>query len=130
VKATQPLLTPEIKQRLSVLGLLTPVPTKQHDGPAQRFKFKGAKGEIGFISALSQHFCSQCNRLRLTASGQLRPCLLSDYQEDLKTSLRAGCSDQELADLFIKAVHFKPLEHKLRTHRQGTVNSQMCSIGG
>jgi cyclic pyranopterin phosphate synthase len=125
-----PLLIPEIKERLSSIGNLIHVPRKQYDGPAERYKFQGAKGEIGFIGALSHHFCDTCNRLRLTASGQLRPCLLSDHQFDLKRPLRSGCSDKELADLFVAAVKTKPCDHNLAVKDPVGVSCQMSSIGG
>ena len=95
-----PLLAPMIKQRISSLGQLQAVEKSSLDGPAQRYRFEGAMGEVGFIPAMSQHFCERCNRLRLTASGQLRPCLLSDRQEDLKGPLRAGCSDADIDGIF------------------------------
>jgi cyclic pyranopterin phosphate synthase len=78
------LLAPEIKKRISVLGHLIPVRNSANDGPAQRYRFDGAAGEIGFIHAMSHHFCDRCNRLRLTARGQLRPCLLSDHRNILQ----------------------------------------------
>ena len=124
------LLAPEIKQRISTLGKLVPVQNSRNDGPAKRYRFEGAPGEIGFIHALSQHFCNTCNRLRLTASGQLRPCLLSDHQEDIKGPLRSGCSDQEIADIFIKAIHHKPSDHNLERHKVIRVCSEMRAIGG
>jgi cyclic pyranopterin phosphate synthase len=124
------LLAPEIKNRISSLGKLLPVQVAEHDGPAQRYKFENAKGEIGFIPALSQHFCNQCNRLRLTASGQLRPCLLSDHQENLKALLRQGCTDQELTDIFFAAVKHKPSDHNLATKDVMRVGGQMNAIGG
>ena len=124
------LLAPEIKNRISVLGDLRPVRNSENDGPAKRYQFEGAKGEIGFIHALSQHFCNQCNRLRLTAGGQLRPCLLSDHQEDLKSPLRMGCSDQQLAEVFLKAVCHKPSDHNLAGHKATRVCGQMRAIGG
>ena len=124
------LLAPEIKQRISTLGNLVPVRNSKNDGPAKRYQFKDAPGEIGFIHALSQHFCDTCNRLRLTASGQLRPCLLSDHQEDMKGPLRSGCSDQELADIFLKAVHHKPSDHNLAGNNVARVCSEMRAIGG
>jgi GTP 3',8-cyclase len=65
------------------LGCLEPVPPENGDGPARRFKIKGAAGELGFISAVSNHFCAACNRLRLTARCALRTCLLSDVETDL-----------------------------------------------
>ena len=124
------LLAPEIKRRISTLGNLIPVQNSKNDGPAKRYQFAGAKGEIGFIPALSQHFCDRCNRLRLTASGQLRACLLSDRQEDIKGPLRSGCSDQELADIFLKAMHHKPSDHNLAGHNVIRVCGEMRAIGG
>jgi cyclic pyranopterin phosphate synthase len=124
------LLAPEIKNRISSLGKLIPVQVAEHDGPAQRYKFEHAKGEVGFIPALSQHFCNKCNRLRLTASGQLRPCLLSDHQENLKALLRQGCTDQELADIFLTAVTHKPSDHNLAAQDPMRVGGQMNAIGG
>ncbi len=107
------LLAPEIKKRISVLGSLIPVPNSMNDGPAQRYHFEGAAGEIGFIHALSHHFCDRCNRLRLTARGQLRPCLLSDHHEDVKGIMRTGGTDEQLAEVFFKAVRHKPSDHNL-----------------
>ena len=124
------LLVPEIKERISSIGKLIAVQGVQHDGPAQRYKFEDAKGEIGFIPALSQHFCNKCNRLRLTASGHLRPCLLTDHQEDLKSLLRKDCSDQDLANIFFKAIQHKPADHNLAGHDRTPVCSQMRAIGG
>ena len=124
------LLAPEIKQRINSLGNLVALQNSKNDGPARRYQFEGAPGEIGFIHALSQHFCDTCNRLRLTASGQLRPCLLSDHQEDIKGPLRSGCSDRELAEIFIKAMHHKPSDHNLAGHRVARVCSEMRAIGG
>jgi cyclic pyranopterin phosphate synthase len=124
------LLAPEIKERFRVLGKLIPIKNDQNDGPAKRYKIEGAVGEIGFIPAISQHFCNGCNRLRLTASGQLRPCLLSDHQEDLRGLLRGGGSDQQLAEHFFKAVRHKPSDHNLAGQRAGRVCGQMRAIGG
>jgi cyclic pyranopterin phosphate synthase len=124
------LLAPEIKKRVNVLGKLIPVKNGINDGPARRYKFKGAKGEIGFIHAISKHFCNECNRLRLTASGKLRPCLLSDSEEDLKGPLRRGCLDSELADVFLRAVSHKPVDHNIASDQPGKVAGQMSAIGG
>ncbi len=122
------ILAPEIMNILSAIGELVPVERKQHDGPAERYRFKEAIGEIGFIRPLSHHFCAQCNRLRLTASGQLRPCLLSDAQHDLKTALRNKSSDAEISDIFLTAARFKPHRHHLI--EEENVKSQMSLIGG
>ena len=124
------LLAPEIKSRISELGNLVAVQETENDGPAQRYQFEGAVGEIGFIPALSQHFCNKCNRLRLTASGQLRPCLLSDHQEDLKTAIRQDVSDRQLADIFIRAVRHKPSDHNLLANSSARVSAAMRGIGG
>ena len=124
------LLAPEIKKRISVLGNLIPVPNALSDGPAQRYHIEGAAGEIGFIHALSHHFCDRCNRLRLTARGQLRPCLLSDHHEDVRGIMRSGGTDEQLAEVFFKAVDHKPSDHNLASQNPSGVCSQMSSIGG
>lgn len=120
----------EIRNRIQPLGRLISIKNGMNDGPAERFKFEGAKGEIGFIRPLSHHICHRCNRLRLTASGQLRPCLLSDHQESLKDLMRRGCSDKDLADIFLKVVHFKPHQHNLSADFPKRVENQMSGIGG
>jgi len=124
------LLVPEIKDQIGVLGNLIAVQEDRHDGPAQRYRYPDAKGEVGFIPAISQHFCNKCNRLRLTASGQLRPCLLSDHQEDLKKVLRENGSDRDLADIFIRSVNYKPSDHNLVSQKPAHVCGQMRAIGG
>ena len=125
-----PLLVPEIEERIGALGKLVPVERREMDGPAHRYRFDGAPGEIGFIPAISHQFCRRCNRLRLTASGQLRPCLLSDRQEDLKGPLRRGCSDADLAEVFFSATRHKPSDHNLAVGEPAHVCCQMRSIGG
>ncbi len=124
------LLVPEIKERISALGTLVAVRETAHDGPAQRYRYADAKGEVGFIPALSQHFCNKCNRLRLTASGQLRPCLLSDRQQDLKKALREKGSDRDLAKIFAAAVDHKPSDHNLIPKKSAHACGQMRAIGG
>jgi cyclic pyranopterin phosphate synthase len=124
------ILTPEIKTRLRSLGALHPVAGGIHDGPAERYRFEGASGEVGFISALSHHFCERCNRLRLTASGCLRPCLLSENEVDLKGPLRQGCSDRCLEEIFIDSLKLKPSDHNLSEDLKRKVGGQMSSIGG
>ncbi len=124
------LLAPEILSRIRPLGELIPIRPGREDGPAERYRFRGAQGEIGIIQPLTNHFCHRCNRLRLTASGQLRPCLLSDRQEDLKGPIRKGCLDGEIVKVFLKAVRFKPMEHRVDDARSGEVRCAMSSIGG
>jgi len=130
INKNKPLLVPEIKARLSGTGEMIPVENGINDGPVMRYKYKGAAGEIGFISPISNHFCNTCNRLRLTASGHLRPCLLSDRQVDLKTPLRSGASNKEISDIFLKAVACKSLEHNLTAAGSSGIIGQMQAIGG
>lgn len=130
INSERHLLAPEIKKRIQRLGKLTPVDRNLNDGPAERFKFESARGEIGFIRPISQHFCNTCNRLRLTASGQLRPCLMSNDQIDMKILIRQGCSDGELGEAFLQAVRQKPSEHHLADNYFARVSAQMCAIGG
>jgi cyclic pyranopterin phosphate synthase len=124
------ILADDIRSRLESLGDLVPVQKRLLDGPAERFKFKGAAGEIGFIRPMSHHFCGECNRLRLTANGQLRPCLLSDRKEDLRSPLRSGCSDSELAEVFFRAIRHKHEWHHFGPGNKNRVMDQMTGIGG
>jgi cyclic pyranopterin phosphate synthase len=103
----------EMRRRLEPLGELTPCLPSVGNGPAKYFRLPNAKGAIGFITPISEHFCFQCNRMRLTADGRLRPCLLSDYEVDLKQSLRRGISLAGLEKLIKKAVAGKPERHQL-----------------
>jgi cyclic pyranopterin phosphate synthase len=103
----------EMRQRLEQLGELEPCLPTIGNGPAKYFRFPNARGTIGFISPVSEHFCFDCNRLRLTADGKLRPCLLSDYEIDLKQPLRRGVSSAGLKKLIEEAVANKPLRHQL-----------------
>lgn len=103
----------EMKQRLEVLGKLEPCSLVMGNGPAKYFRLPGAKGTIGFITPISEHFCFRCNRLRLTADGKLRLCLLSDEEIDLRAPLRNSTTPEELKRLIEKAVDSKPLRHHL-----------------
>ena len=94
-------------------------------GPAEYFHFPGALGTVGFISPLSRHFCSSCNRLRLTADGKLRPCLFSDTEYDLRSVLREGTEEDQRA-VFLQALGAKPDEH----HDKVGTERGMSQIGG
>jgi len=111
--ASQFVSVSELRQRLDQLGELEPCLTSAGNGPAKYFRFLNAKGTIGFITPISEHFCFQCNRLRLTADGKLRPCLLSEDEIDLKQPLRSGISSAGLKGLIEEAVARKPLHHHL-----------------
>ena len=94
-------------------------------GPARYFAFPNAEGTVGFISPLSRHFCSECNRLRLTADGKLRPCLFSDREVDVRAALRDGGEDA-VYDCFLQALQLKPDEH----HDRVGTERRMSQIGG
>jgi cyclic pyranopterin phosphate synthase len=112
-KAVQFVSVSEMRKQLEQLGELEPCLPSVGNGPAKYFRFPRAKGTIGFITPVSEHFCFHCNRLRLTANGRLRPCLLSDYEIDLKQPLRSGTSSAGLKQLIEEAVANKPLRHHL-----------------
>ena len=120
----------EIYQELTSMGELTPVESNPNDGPAQRFKMAGARGEIGLIGALSHHFCAVCNRLRLTAEGSLRGCLFSDEETDLKSPLREGKGDEAILRLIEWTIENKPKDHGLLVQGPRKCVRQMHSIGG
>ena len=104
--------TAEIKGVIESLGQLSPVRVRK-SGPSKYFRLEGAKGVIGFISALTHHFCGECNRLRLTADGKLRPCLFSETEIDLRSALRCGAPDEEIGRLLRLSIEVKPKEHAL-----------------
>jgi GTP 3',8-cyclase len=120
----------EMRSRLQQHGPLEELPPAVNAGPAQRYRYPGAPGEIGFISPLSQHFCQDCNRLRLTADGRLRPCLFGDEEVDLKGPLRTGADDAALLELFHQAILRKPARHHLNQDLASPCARSMSSIGG
>lgn len=122
----------DIKAKLeSELGALEPIGREKADGPAVRYRIKGALGEVGFINPMSHRFCGECNRMRLTSTGGLRPCLLSDTRIDIRTPLRNGASNEELAAIFLQAAGMKNAEHHLaKTGEDGDSLLHMGSIGG
>ena len=119
----------DIKKRLDPLGKLEPYMPSIGNGPAKYFRFPEAKGTIGFITPISEHFCFSCNRLRLTADGKLRPCLLAKDEIDLKQSVRNGMSPDGLKQLIKQAVASKPLSHHLA---EGYIpeDRPFCQVGG
>ena len=121
--------THEMQQRIeAALGPLEHA-EMQTNGPARSFRLAGAQGTVGFISQITNDLCLNCNRLRLTADGQLRPCLMADGEVDLRTPLREGASDNEIADLFRTTVLHKPREHRLEDG-SAPVHRNMSQLGG
>ncbi len=120
----------EIHNRIQTLGILQPIGHNTLDGPAERYALEGAKGEVGFIGALSNHFCDNCNRLRLTADGHLKGCLFSDQETDIKTPLRDGKGDSHLLNLIMDTILNKPKDHGLLPYNPRKCVRPMNSIGG
>ncbi len=102
------------------------------DGPARIFKIRGGQGDIGFINPVSEHFCATCNRLRLTADGKLRACLLKETEIDLRDALKNRCDDEELARLICRAILSKPAGHDLNCTDRSLkkCHRDMSGIGG
>jgi cyclic pyranopterin phosphate synthase len=119
----------EMRGRLATLGQLLPVNGPRGNGPAQTYRLLGAAGTLGFISPVSQHFCAGCNRLRLTADGRLRPCLLRDGEVNLAPALRAGADVPEIQGLIMRAVLAKPQCHQL-PDRVLPRDRGMVAVGG
>ncbi len=103
----------EMRKCIEAMGKLEPSEVEVGNGPAKYYRLPGATGTIGFITPVTEHFCYRCNRLRLTADGKLRPCLLSEEEIDLKEPLRSGASVIELKNLIEKAIASKPKGHHL-----------------
>lgn len=127
----------EIKALISRVGTLVPFKKRHGEGPARMYELQtptGQKGSVGFISPISDHFCDQCNRLRLTSEGNLRACLLSDRETDLKALLRGGASDQDLVASIRQTILAKPQGHALHkdfeARERQTCAGQMSRIGG
>jgi cyclic pyranopterin phosphate synthase len=122
----------EIKRRIESFSPLIPLDSgiNDHGGPARLFRFPEARGEIGFISPISDHFCDSCNRLRLTADGKLKTCLFSEEEMDLKQLLRSGCSDEELERKLDEAISTKPLRHGAAGGLMKRCHRPMVKIGG
>jgi GTP 3',8-cyclase len=121
--------TEKIRETVEKIGPLIPVRLRKH-GPAKYFRFDGAPGVIGFISALTHHFCGDCNRLRLTADGRLRPCLFSETEIDLKPALRPNSSDKEIERLLRLAIEVKPERHNIDQRDDLSLLKNMSRIGG
>ena len=111
------------------LGAIFPVNNGHLDGEARVYRLIGAEGAIGFISPVSQTYCDDCNRMRLTADGRMRMCLLSDQEINFRATLRNGGTHQDLVRLFQRAIRAKPVGHQLK-HGIHPELRTMSQIGG
>jgi cyclic pyranopterin phosphate synthase len=100
----------EALARIRRMGNIEPVEGPAGNGPATYFRFPGAAGTVGVITPMSHNYCDRCNRMRLTADGQLRPCLFGSIQTNLRDPLRAGA---DLVPLIEETLHIKPERHYL-----------------
>jgi cyclic pyranopterin phosphate synthase len=119
----------EIRALIEEHWPLEEVPAKA-SSTARRFRFADGAGEIGFVNPVSEPFCSSCDRIRLTADGQLRTCLFSRKEWDLKGPLRDGASDADLAELVRWAVRHKELKHRINEPGFVRASRSMSQIGG
>ena len=119
----------EIRALIEERWPLVEVPAKP-SSTARRFRFADGAGEIGFVNPVSEPFCSSCDRIRLTADGQLRTCLFSRREWNLKAPLREGATDDELVQLIRFAVRHKELKHKINDPGFVRASRSMSQIGG
>jgi cyclic pyranopterin phosphate synthase len=119
----------EIRGMIDAVYPLAPDGREKHS-TARRWHFADGKGEIGFISPVSEPFCGDCNRIRITAEGMLRTCLFSMNETDLRAPLRAGASDDELEQIIRDAVWRKELKHRINDPGFVQPARTMSRIGG
>lgn len=109
---------------------LAPTDERRGNGPAHYYKSDLLLGRIGFIDAVSHKFCADCNRVRLTSTGQLKPCLCYSDSADLRTLIRGGCTDDELREALKISIYNKPRAHCFDTGAAVTERHAMSQIGG
>jgi cyclic pyranopterin phosphate synthase len=130
LQQTQVVTAAEIQERIETeLGPMEVANQGELDGEARLFHLPGGRGDVGFISSVTQPFCAACTRARLTADGRLRLCLLREKEVDLLTPLRAGAGLEDLRKIVLEGVWHKPWGHGLA---QGIIplNRVMSEIGG
>ena len=119
----------ELRAIIERVHPLEELPREPH-ATARVFRFADGEGEIGFINPVSEPFCADCNRIRLTAEGKLRTCLFSLHETDLREPLRAGASDDELEAAIRDAVWRKELKHHVGEKGFRQPPRTMSAIGG
>ena len=119
----------ELRAAIEAIHPLEELP-REPAATARVFRFADGRGEIGFVNPVSEPFCADCNRLRLTADGKLRTCLFSRHETDLRGPLRRGASDEELAALIREAVWRKELKHRVGEPGFRPPPRTMSAIGG
>ncbi len=117
-----------LRREIETLGALEPHYGMAGNGAARYFRLPGAAGTVGFIAPVSEPFCKRCNRLRLSASGMLLPCLFSTDGVDVRTPIRSGATPADLKRLLADAIAAKPEMHRLADGC--AINTRMSGIGG
>lgn len=112
-------------------GSLEAAQAVRGNGPAVYYRLPEALGLFGFITPMTDHFCQSCNRIRLTADGKIKPCLLANDEIDSRAALRGRGSDKGIYELFLKALQAKPIRHRLGGTREGEeLKRSMFQVGG
>ncbi|MCX6944836.1 MAG: radical SAM protein [Opitutales bacterium] len=119
----------EMRARIEAAFTLSPLDPAPH-AVAKEFAIAGGAGRLGFVTSMTEHFCTDCNRLRLTADGKLKSCLFSTTETDLRTPLRAGASDAELTALIRQCLLGKWAGHPPMAELAELDNRAMIQIGG
>ena len=119
----------EILERLSARHVLTPLDDRG-SAPAEAFLVDGGPARVGVVGSVTRPFCGTCDRIRLTADGQLRTCLFAREESDLRTALRAGATDQDLAERMAAAVRGKKAGHGIDDPAFLQPDRPMSAIGG
>lgn len=120
----------QIMEALAEIGELIPVSRSGPAGPARLYRYADARGRLGVIPAVSEHFCGECNRLRVTATGHVRPCLFSTDEIDLKPALRLEAPAEELTEILRTSVGIKPEKHRIGEEDFRSGKRRMQEIGG
>ncbi len=105
-------------------------PDARGSAPAERYRYRDGKGAVGIIASVTRAFCAQCDRIRLTADGQIRTCLFATTEYDLRALLRAGAGDEALAQCYLDAVARKEFGHKIGQSDFVQPARGMSQIGG
>jgi GTP 3',8-cyclase len=120
----------ELRQMIGATWPLREVPRARPSAPGRRWHFADGRGELEFVSSVSEPFCASCDRLRLTADGRLRACLFATSETDLLTPLRAGATDAQLTALIAETVAAKGSGHGIGTPGWSYDGRPMSMIGG
>lgn len=120
----------EVRALVSERWPLVPVGRERPSAPATTWRFADGHGQVEFVSSVTEPFCAACDRVRVTADGQLRTCLFAEDETDLRTPLRAGVDDRAIGDLVAAAVAGKPAGHGIGRPGWSYDGRSMSRIGG